>query len=275
MIVGAHSPEIVDGATRLFGIIGNPIAQVKSPELISKRFRASGLNAICLPLLARPEEFDTVLRGLKAMGNFDGFILTIPHKVRAMAYVDKLLPRATRVGAVNVARREADGSWIGDMFDGLGLVNAVRQAGLDFQGKHAMVIGAGGAGSAIIDAIAEAGAASVTVFDLDHSKASAVAARLDKAHADCRITAGSVSVENQDFLVNATPIGMAPAAGMPAQFGKLDPRLVVADVVTDPEITPLLAHARACGCRISTGVQMYRAQADMLANFLIPEVRHG
>jgi shikimate dehydrogenase len=275
MIVGAHSPEIVDGATRLFGIIGNPIGQVKSPELISKRFRASGLNAICLPLLARPEEFDTVLRGLKAMGNFDGFILTIPHKVRAMAYVDKLLPRATRVGAVNVARREADGSWIGDMFDGLGLVNAVRQAGLDFQGKHAMVIGAGGAGSAIIDAIAEAGAASVTVFDLDHSKASAVAARLDKAHADCRITAGSVSVENQDFLVNATPIGMAPAAGMPAQFGKLDPRLVVADVVTDPEITPLLAHARACGCRISTGVQMYRAQADMLANFLIPEVRHG
>ena len=275
MIVGAHSPEIVDGATRLFGIIGNPIAQVKSPELISKRFRASELNAICLPLLARPEEFDTVLRGLKAMGNFDGFILTIPHKVRAMAYVDKLLPRATRVGAVNVARREADGSWIGDMFDGLGLVNAVRQAGLDFQGKHAMVIGAGGAGSAIIDAIAEAGAASVTVFDLDHSKASAVAARLDKAHADCRITAGPVSVENQDLLVNATPIGMAPAAGMPAQFGKLDPRLVVADVVTDPEITPLLAHARACGCRISTGVQMYRAQADMLANFLIPEVRHG
>ena len=275
MIVGAHSPEIVDGATRLFGIIGNPIAQVKSPELISKRFRASGLNAICLPLLARPEEFDTVLRGLKAMGNFDGFILTIPHKVRAMAYVDKLLPRATRVGAVNVARREADGSWIGDMFDGLGLVNAVRHAGLDFQGKHAMVIGAGGAGSAIIDAIAEAGAASITVFDLDHSKASAVAARLDKAHADCRITAGPVSVENQDLLVNATPIGMAPAAGMPAQFGKLDPRLVVADVVTDPEITPLLAHARACGCRISTGVQMYRAQADMLANFLIPEVRHG
>ena len=192
-----------------------------------------------------------------------------------MAYVDKLLPRATRVGAVNVARREADGSWIGDMFDGLGLVNAVRHAGLDFQGKHAMVIGAGGAGSAIIDAIAEAGAASVTVFDLDHSKASAVAARLDKAHADCRITAGPVSVENQDLLVNATPIGMAPAAGMPAQFGKLDPRLVVADVVTDPEITPLLAHARACGCRISTGVQMYRAQADMLANFLIPEVRHG
>ncbi len=270
-----HVPSIVNGATRLFGIIGNPIAQVKSPELISERFRARDHNALCLPLLARPEEFDTVLRGLKAMGNFDGFILTIPHKVRAMAYVDKLLPRATRVGAVNVARREADGSWIGDMFDGLGLVIAVRQAGLDFQGKRAMVIGAGGAGSAIIDAIAEAGAASVTIFDLDQGKAGEVAARLAKAHTGCRIAAGPVSVETQDILVNATPIGMAPAGGMPAQFGNLDARLVVADVITDPEITPLLAHARTCGCRISTGVQMYKAQAGMLAGFLIPEVRHG
>ncbi len=58
---------------------------------------------------------------------------------------------------------------------------------------------------------------------------------------------------------------------MPAPFGKLDPNILVADVITKPEITPLLAHAKACGCRISTGVQMYQAQAAMIAGYLIPE----
>jgi shikimate dehydrogenase len=268
------NPPIVNGATRLFGILGDPIAQVKSPEEITARFHAKGHNALCLPLHARAGAFDTVLRGVKAMGNFDGFILTIPYKVRAMPYVDKLLPRAVRVGAVNVARRDTDGTWIGDMYDGLGLVGAVRQAGLDPKGARAMVIGAGGAGSAIVDAIAEAGAVNITIFDLDQNKANEVAARLGKAHAHCRFRVSPAHAENQDLLVNATPTGMGPVDGMPAEFGKFDPSLVVADVVTKPEITPLLAHARACGCRISTGVQMFKAQADMIAGFLIPEVNH-
>jgi shikimate dehydrogenase len=275
MKTDALNPAIVDGATRLFGILGDPIAQVKSPEEITARFRARARNALCLPLHARPDEFDTVLRGVKAIANFDGFILTVPHKMRAMLYVDKLLPRAVRVGAVNVVRRETGGTWIGDMYDGLGLVGAVRQAGLDPKGKRAMVIGAGGAGSAIADALAEAGAVSITIFDLDQNKASEVAVRFGKAHTHCRFSVGPARAENQELLVNATPTGMTPADGMPVEFGKFNSSLVVADVVTRPEITPLLAHARACGCRISTGVQMFKAQADMIAGFLIPEVNHG
>jgi shikimate dehydrogenase len=275
MTAGPADLPIVNGATRLFGILGDPIDQVKSPEEITKRFRTRGANALCLPIHARPDDFDVVLRGLKATGNYDGFILTVPHKIRAMPYVDTLLPRAVRVGAVNVVRRETNGTWTGDMYDGLGLVGAVRHAGFDPKGKRAMVLGAGGAGSAIVNAIAEAGAAAVTVFDLDRGKADALVNRLAAAHGNCRIAAGPATAEHQDLVVNATPTGMAPGDGMPAKFGPLDPSLVVADVVTKPDITPLIAHARHCGCRTSTGAQMFNAQGDMIASFLIPEVPHG
>jgi shikimate dehydrogenase len=236
------------------------------------RFRAAGQNAICLPIQATVEGFDAVVRGLKAMPNFHGYVLTVPHKVRAMPYVDRLSPDAERIGAVNVVRREPDGVWVGDMTDGKGLVRAAMDAGFSPQGKRALVMGAGGAGSAIIDAMADAGAKDVTIVDVDRNRAQAIAARLGNAHSGCRFTVGTADVEGQDILVNASPVGMYPGTDMPAPFGRFDKSLMVSDVVTKPEITPLLAHARACGCTISTGVAMYQAQADMLAQFLMPEI---
>lgn len=261
----------VNGATRLFPILGDPIAQVKSPAGISGEFHALGHNALCVPMHVRPDDFDTVVRGLKATVNCGGFILTVPHKLRALPHVDKPSPRASRVGAVNIVRRDSDNMWSGDMLDGVGFVGATRKAGFEPKGKRALVFGAGGAGSAIIDALAEAGAAAITIVDLDKVKANDVASRLGQAHSHCRFMAGEASAEGYDLIANASPTGMAPDTRMPAPFGKLDPNIVVADVVTAPEITPLLAHAKACGCRISTGVQMYQAQAAMIAGYLIPE----
>jgi shikimate dehydrogenase len=265
-------PDIVDGATRLYGIIGDPIDQVRSPQQITMRFRAAGQNAICLPIQATIEGFDTVVRGLKATPNFHGFVLTVPHKVRAMPHIDRLSADAVRIGAVNVARREKDGAWVGDMTDGKGLLQAARAAGFEPKGRRAVVIGAGGAGSAVIDAFADAGVAEITIVDVDTSKAKTIAGRFGKAHPACRFAVGAADVAGKDILVNASPVGMYPGNEMPAPFGKLDPNLIVSDVVTKPEITPLLAHAKACGCRISTGVDMYQAQADMLAQFLMPEI---
>lgn len=249
----------VDGGTKLFPVIGDPIGQVKSPAGISGEFHAKGHNALCVPLHVKPADFDTVMRGLKATQNCDGYIVTVPYKLRALPYVEKPSPRAQRVGALNIIRRDGPDSWTGDMLDGLALTTAVRNTGFDFKGKRALVIGAGGAGSAI------------TIFDLDKAKANDVAARFGKAHAGCKFTVGAAVAENHDLIVNATPFGMGEGDGMPAPFGRLDPNIVVSDVITKPEITPLLAHAKACGCRISTGIQMYQAQAAMIADYLIPE----
>ncbi len=263
-------PLSVDGNTKLIPVLGDPIGQVKSPAGISSQFSAKGQNALCIPWHVKPADFDAVMQGLKATQNCAGYIVTVPYKSRVLSHVNKPSPRVQRIGAVNIVRREGD-NWIGDMLDGVGFTRAlINNLGFDFKGKRALVIGTGGAGSAIIDSIAEAGAASITIFDLDKAKANEVAARFAKAHPGCKISVGAAVAEGHDLIVNATPCGMGEGDGMPAPFGKLDPNVVVADVVTKPEITPLLAHAKACGCKISTGIQMYQAQAAMIADYLIP-----
>lgn len=258
---------IVDGATRLYGIIGHPIGQVKSPELITPKFRAAGRNALMLPMHVQPERFDETVRGLKALANLDGIVITVPYKVRIVAHVDRLLPTGEQIGAINAMRREPNGTWVGDMFDGRGLVRGLAGLGHAVAGKRVLLLGAGGAGSAIAFALGEAGAASVTLHDVDAAKARDLAARVAKAYPACAIVAGLPKLDGHDILVNATPTGMMPGDGLPADFGTLDPQLIVADIIMKPAETPLLAHARACGCRTMAGRAMLEGQADELIAF--------
>jgi shikimate dehydrogenase len=124
--MSAPGAETIDGDTRLYGIIGDPIAQVRSPTVYNERFRRLGKNAVMIPLHATPAAFDSSMRGFKSLANVDGILVTIPFKSAAMNHVDVLLPAARRIGAMNALRREADGSWSGDMFDGRGSLAGLR-----------------------------------------------------------------------------------------------------------------------------------------------------
>lgn len=256
-----------DGATRLYGIIGDPVAQVKSPAVFNEKFRALGVNAVMVAVHARPDGFDDCMRGLKTLGNLDGLLVTLPYKGAALAHVEEILPAARRIGAVNALRREADGHWSGDMFDGQGFVAGLRASSLEPQGLSAMLIGAGGAGSAIADALAESGLAAITLFDRDTAKSEALAARLRQNHPACKVDVRPPTLVNKQLLINATPTGMAAGDGLPAELGPLDPSLFVADIIPAPEVTPLLAFARAGGCRTMGGAAMVRGQADAILRF--------
>ncbi|HEV2957701.1 MAG TPA: shikimate dehydrogenase [Xanthobacteraceae bacterium] len=259
--------RIVDGATRLYCIIGDPVAQTASPRVFSARFRAAGRNAILVPFHLPAAAFEPAVRGIMALANLDGIIVTVPYKARMLAFADRILPTARSVGAINALRREADGQWAGDMFDGRGMVRAITSGGHAVAGRNAVVIGAGGAGSAIACALAEAGAASLTLAEIDQRKARALAARIAAIAPACIIRVGPATTEGVDVLINASPVGMKPDDGLPAPLGKIDPHVVVADVVVADE-TPLLAHARACGCPTVRGQEMMLAQVDeMLAFF--------
>lgn len=258
---------IVDGATRLYGIIGDPIAQVKSPEILTARIRAARRNALLLPMHVKPDLFGETVRGLKMLANLDGIVITVPYKPTIVPYVDRLMPTGERVGAINAMRREPDGSWVGDMFDGKGMLRALQEQGADPKGKRVMLLGAGGAGSAIADAVADAGAAGLTVFDVDKAKAGNLAERIAKFHAGCKANAGEATVNGIDILINATPMGMADGDPLPMKLGKLDPAFVVADVVVKPGPTPFLAQAQASGCRIVGGRAMIGGQVSELLRF--------
>lgn len=266
MIAPTDLPPLINGKTRLFGIIGHPIEQVKSPEIFSATFRARGLNAILLPLHVLPELFDETMRGIMALNNFDGFAVTVPYKLRVMPLMQHIKPSAARIDAVNAARREKDGTWSADMFDGQGIVSALRTNGFDVNGKRVMMTGAGGVGSAIADALIASGVKTLFIHDVDEAKARALAANVAKHHKHGDVHSRPPTLDGIDLFVNATAVGMDGKA-MPAQFAKIDPSIFVFDVITHD--TPLLAFARRCGCKSLGGLPMTQAQADLLSDFLL------
>jgi shikimate dehydrogenase len=273
----AGRPRILDGATRLYGIIGDPIAQVRSPEVVTARLRRAGRNAILVPFHVAGARFDETVRGLKALANLDGLVVTVPYKARILSHVDTLLANGMRVGAINAMRREKDGSWTGDNFDGRGLVHGLRERGHAVAGTRVAVIGCGGAGSAVAVAFAEEGAAALSLCDADERRAQDLARRVAEAFPDCALTVAPPDPAGRDILVNATPVGMAPGDGLPVPLGPLDPRLLVIDVVMKPAVTPLLRHAEACGCRTVPGRVMLEGQVEELIRFfgIAEEARGG
>jgi len=262
----SEDSRIIDGATRLYGIVGDPVAQTGSPRAYTARFRAAGRNAILVPFHVPEAAFETTMRGLMALGNLDGIIATVPFKVRMLQFADHLLPTGRAVGAINALRREPDGKWTGDMFDGRGMLHGLAQHGHAVAERNVVLIGAGGAGSAIACALAEAGAASITLCDLDQRRARALAARVAAIAPACTLRIGPATAEGADILINASPVGMKPDDGLPAPLGQLPPHLVVADVVLKDE-TPLRRHARACGCATVDGADMMLGQVDAMLAF--------
>lgn len=257
----------IDGATRLYVIIGDPVAQVKSPGIYNPRFAAAGMNTVFVPAHVLSDHFEETMRGLMRLGNLDGLMVTVPFKARIMPFADRVLPMGAAVGAINALRRETDGTWTGDMFDGTGLIRGLANRSVSMAGRRVMLVGAGGAGSAVAVAVADAGAAAVSIVDADGARAEALAARVARAYPACRTRHGTLAFEGHDTFINATPIGMAPGEGPPVPLDGLRPDMLVIDIIMKPETTPLMAEARSLGCMVIGGRAMLEGQAELVAEF--------
>jgi len=159
--------EPLSGATRVHFIVGDPIAQVKSPAGVSQTFHDRGHNAYVMPAHVAPAQLAAWLDGVSLAQNVDGVIVTVPHKFACYGLCATTSERAAFLHTVNTMRRNPDGSWHGDMFDGLGFVSAMQDNGCQPAGKKALLVGAGGAGSAIAHALVVAGVSSLAIFDPD------------------------------------------------------------------------------------------------------------
>lgn len=260
--------ELLDGATRLIPIFGHPIAQVKAPAGLTAEFARRGRNTIVVPFHVTPDHFDHVVKSLASVQNVDGFIATVPHKFVAHDRCATRSPRAAFLGVANVARRNGDGSWHGDMLDGLGFVRGIEAAGCHVPGRRALLVGAGGAGSAIALALLDSGVMQLAVHDTDGVKCEALIARLATVHPG-KVMAGTADPAGFDLVVNATPLGMCANDPIPIEIRALSPPTFVGDVVTVPEVTPLLAAARERGCGIQTGVGMFVNSIELMADFFL------
>ena len=266
---------MIDGATTVLAIVGDPVRHARSPMVVNALLNEAGHNVVLVPWHARSDDFAAVMTGLMRTQNISGLVITYPFKQQAMALADELYPAARQVGAVNALRREPDGRWVGDMFDGLGLVRAVEGLGRTVAGASIRLIGAGGAGGAIAHALADAGAAFLSIVDIDPARADALAEAV-RAHAPtCRVTCGGAGLGNATVLVNATPIGMAEGDGLPADMTGLHAGVAVVDIVPKAGGTTLLALARERGCPHVGGAAMVQGQAALLLAFFGFPVSQG
>ena len=273
-MAGADVPTVFpDGGLRLFGLIGDPVAQVRACQPATERMRAAGANAALLPVHIPSAHLLEIFHSLRLVANFDGMVVTVPHKIPMAELVDTLSDRARLVGAVNLARREADGRWHGDIVDGVGFRRGLDVTGFDPAGKTAFIIGGGGAGSAIAVELARSGAR-LRIYDVSADRSEALARRLRDAGHDA-VAAPAPDPAGADLVVNATPLGMHPGDPMPLDPALLSPAMTVAEVVMKPPVTAFLQAARDLGCRIQLGEAVMLYQLDAMADFLLGAARRA
>ncbi|SAK60080.1 shikimate 5-dehydrogenase [Caballeronia hypogeia] len=259
-----------DALTRLFFIFGSPIAHVRAPVVWSTLMKRYSANALMLPADVDAERFDTALAGVKGMANVDGVIFTMPHKFAAMKHADVLSARARRIGSINLLRRRAGGSWEGDNVDGAGFVVGVRADGIRLQGAHVYLHGCGGVGRSIGWSLAMEDIARLTLFDLDATRAHALAEAIrqdSKVRIEVATKAGGPDMRETDLAINASPLGLNAGDALPFSVDRLPPHAVVADVIMDPRTTALLHAASAHGLKVHHGRNMMNHAMPVAASF--------
>ncbi|GGF50819.1 shikimate dehydrogenase [Aliidongia dinghuensis] len=253
------------GSTRLYAVVGNPIEQVMAPSLMNRLFLDRNVDAVLVPVKAEASGIAAVIEGLKLIGNLGGILVTVPHKFAACGHADHLSERAELAQSANALRREADGSWSADNFDGAGFVAGLLKAGYAVAGKMISLVGAGGAGVSIAAALMLAGTADLSITDVDEQRMAALADRLAQRWPG-RIRASSMPIAG-DIMINATPIGLQPEDLLPFSVDNLPPRTVVSDIIMKPAETRLLAAARARGLRVHPGLPMLTEQIELYRQF--------
>ena len=259
--------DFVNGKTRVYGIVGDPIEQVRSPEMVTWEMQKRHHNAVLIPIHIARDEFDSVMPNIMRMQNLDGLIFTIPFKAQAIALAKTLGPQASQIGAINALKKHSNGTWSGEIFDGMGCVEAFKQRGITLQDKRLQLIGLGGAGSAICVALAYEHPRLMRLFDLNPQTIERMVKLVKKISPQTDVEVGDPHSEGVDILFNASPVGMLSDARLPLATEKLNKELIVFDAIVMPENTPLLTLAQTCGCEVVRGREMMLGQISKIVDY--------
>jgi shikimate dehydrogenase len=253
--------------TRVCAVIGNPVSHSLSPAIHNSGYAELDLDFLYVP--CQVEDVQGMLAGMRAMHNFRGLSVTIPHKVEAMKYVDEVTEADHVIGSINTIVKQDDGRLIGMGTDGPGALKALLDAGVVLDGKTVLMLGCGGAARAIAFTLAQKTAlAELALLDINEPMLQGLAADL-KTHTAANIRSArldqaslAAAMAKAEVIVHCTPIGMHPkteASLIPAELFR--PDQVVFDIVYTPLKTKLLSDAEARGLKIVSGVEMFINQA--------------
>jgi len=231
-----------------------------SPVMHNAAFKNKGVDYVYLPFRVKKEELGRAIEGMRAL-NMRGLNITIPHKVAVIQFLDELDPLADKIGAVNTIVNN-DGVLKGYNTDATGFLQALRERGIEPEGKSVVILGAGGASRAISFILAERGS-SLVILNRTWDKAKICADRISEIF-QSEATALKLNRENlaaalskADILVNATSVGMSPNINeTPVTSNLLKPGLVVFDIVYNPIKTRLQKEAEVAGATVISGLDM-------------------
>ena len=264
---------MIDGNTKLLGVLGWPVEHSMSPVMHNAAIQAAGLNACYVPFPCPPEALGDVIAGLRGMG-FLGANVTIPHKQSVIEHLDGLSEESRFTGSVNTLYWEGD-RLMGTTTDAPGAVLNLRQAGIELDGKKVTILGTGGAARALAFVLARGcclGAGGgresfrlpeLTLLGRDPDKAERLSQDIAAGSAaDTAVRSGLLAEfaalgSEADLIINCTSAGMAPDLhGCPVDPALLEPRHVVYDIVYQPRETVLLREAMRKGCPTVEGIGM-------------------
>jgi shikimate dehydrogenase len=247
---------IIESLEKVCCLIGDPIEHSLSPLIHNAGYQALGIDYLYVPFQVK--DFKRAIEGIRGLG-IRGASITMPHKARAIEYVDEIDRLAIETGAVNTIVNN-DGVLTGYNTDYHGAIKALDEV-TTLTGKKAVLVGGGGAASAIALGLKKNGA-KLVVLNRTEEKAKRLAEMLDAEDSGGLKRLGEVS--SADILINATPVGMWPKTDqsiIPKSL--LHNRLVVFDTVYNPKETKLLIEARERGCAVVYGYKMFLYQAAM------------
>lgn len=259
--------DTISGKTRLFIIVADPVHHLRTPSVYNERFSTNGIDAVMVAARVASEALEGFVNGLKGVRNLEGLIVSVPHKRAIAPLCDELMPTARRVGSVN-AIQVANGRLIGDIFDGLGFVEGLRIQGYEPFGRRVLLLGSGGAGSAIAFALAGTGVRRLAIWNRNLVRAEKLAEVIGRSSACEVVCDPSRSTAEIDLIVNATSLGMKDGDELPLPIELIRPGQMVAEAVMFPDETPLLRLARDRGARIHPGRHMLLAQLDAMGRFV-------
>jgi shikimate dehydrogenase len=247
---------MITGRGKVIAHVGYPTDAFKAPMIYNPWFEAHGIDAVVTPLGVTTADFATLFPALFRITTMHGALITMPHKISVTTLVDELTVTARIAGSCNAVLKRPDGTLLGDMFDGDGFVRGARRKGCVIEGARALVVGAGGVGSAIAASLAAAGARTLGLFDVNAASASALGERLRAHYPALELRVGSKDPAGWDIVVNATPLGMNAGDPLPVEIDRIAFGTFVGEVVMKDEYTPLLRAALAKGCRVQVGTDM-------------------
>ena len=256
----------INATTQFCGVIGNPVEHSLSPAIHNAAFQQLRLNFVYLAW--KVEAIGDAVRGLRALGNFRGASVTIPHKVAVLPFLDEVDETARHIGAINTIVAE-NGKLLGTNTDATGALRALKDGHAVLGAEPVVILGSGGAARAIAFALAvDAGIHRLHLLGIDDLERRRLASDLMQktavqvAEAFLDELSLKAALAEARVLIHCTPIGMSPKTGVscvPAHL--LHPGLAVMDIVYNPRETKLLADAQAAGCRTISGLEMFLYQA--------------